>query len=206
VSYHIYTTEGLVLSQRASGEADRIYSILTAEFGLVRAKAGGIRKEVSKLRAALEPLSFSIVSFVRGKEYWRITSAALEANLVNEFKDKKDFLVSLSQVLVLLEKLVVGESSHPELLSVIDEALNFARNNSLTKEETKLLEIWMVLRVLYELGYVSDDEITNNILTKAIDQEILGIIEENKKKIIEIINSGIRITGLIRDQRKFMKR
>lgn len=206
MSYHIYTTEGLILSQRASGEADRIYSILTEEFGLVRAKAGGVRKEVSKLKASLEPLSFSTISFVRGKEYWRITSASLESNLAKEFGGEKDLLVSLSQVFALLEKLVVGESAHPELLDIISEALRFARSNTPEKEDVKILEIWMVLNILYELGYVSDSEYTSIVLEKKLSSEVLETIKQNKEKNVEIINAGIRITGLINDKRKFKKR
>jgi len=75
VSYHIYTTRGIVLSERPVREADRIYTIITRDLGLVQATALGVRKEASKLRGALEPFVLSKISLVRGKEHWRITSA-----------------------------------------------------------------------------------------------------------------------------------
>jgi recombinational DNA repair protein (RecF pathway) len=185
-----------VLSARARGEADRIYSVLTSEFGLVRAKASGVRNEVSKLRAALEPLSFSTISFVRGKEYWRITGATLDLNVAKEFKNNRPVLLSFVQALSLVEKLVVGESRHPELLDQIEEAMNFAKREEMSLEDIKSFEAWIVLRVLFELGYISGDDLPDGILTSAITAEILETITKNKKSVIESINSGIRASGL----------
>ncbi|MEK7175771.1 MAG: DNA repair protein RecO, partial [Patescibacteria group bacterium] len=111
MSYHIYTTKGLTLSERPVREADRIYSILTRDLGLVRATALGVRKENSKLRGSIEPVSLSNISLVRGKEHWRLTSA----EVIKRFKKTKP--------LALLEQLVVGESAHPELFDAVEKYL-----------------------------------------------------------------------------------
>ena len=68
MSYHIYTTPGIVLRHRPLREADRVYIILTRDLGLIRASAIGVRKETSKLRGALEPLSLSMTSWVTMKK------------------------------------------------------------------------------------------------------------------------------------------
>ena len=97
MSYHIYNTKGIILSEKSLREADRVYSILTRDLGLIRATALGVRKESSKLRGNLEPVGLTTVSLVRGKEYWRVTSA----EVVRRFKKTKP--------LVLLEQLPLSK-------------------------------------------------------------------------------------------------
>ena len=134
MSYHIYTTKGIVLSERPLKEADRMYSILTRDFGLVRAHATGVRKGVSKLRGSLEPVSLSTVSLVRGKEFWRLTSA----ELIKSFKTSKP--------LALLEKLVAGEAPHPELFDIVEKHIESS-------------ETTLVSQILYHLGYLKREDL-----------------------------------------------
>src|SRR3989338_3919171 len=98
MSYHIYTTRGIVLAERPIREADRIYTIITHDLGLIRAIAIGVRKEASKLRGNIEPFSLSSVSLVRGREYWRLTSA--------EYIQDISSLPSVARPLSLLDQLV----------------------------------------------------------------------------------------------------
>lgn len=150
MSYHIYTTKGLVLSERPLREADRVYSILTRDLGLIRATALGVRKEPSKLRGALEPVTFVTLSLVRGKEYWRVTSAvALE-----RISPTRELL----RPLLLLERLVQGEAHHPELYDAVEKYLHSG--------ETEL-----VAQMLFHLGYLSASalELEEKELVKAIN-------------------------------------
>ena len=136
-----------MLSQKPKGEADRIYSILTRDFGLIHAVALAVRKENSKLRGALEPISLTQISLVCGKEYWRLTSG--------EFIRK----IKKSQALALLEKLVAGEAPHPELFDAVEEYLRDK-------------EITLVSQILYHLGYLksSDLKLGEKELIKAINE------------------------------------
>lgn len=156
MSYHIYTTKALVLSERPLREADRVYSILTRDLGLIRATALGVRKEGSKLRGSLEPVSLISVSLVRGKEYWRITSA----EIIKRIEAEPEILKPLA----LLEKLVQGEVEHPELF---DEAEKFL--GSYSREEN--FELRFVAHMLYHLGYLkaSDLKLEKKELIHAIN-------------------------------------
>ena len=160
MSYHIYTTKGLVLAERPKREADRIYSLLTRDFGLVQAIALGVRKEESKLRGALEPYVFSMVSLVRGKEYWRITSAESIKN------------ISPSQIvarpLALIEKFVQGEVAHPELFDAVWEAI-FS-----PESDKEIFEIRIVSQILFHLGYLKETDLAldKRSLIKAINEGI----------------------------------
>ncbi|OHA90560.1 MAG: hypothetical protein A2832_01025 [Candidatus Zambryskibacteria bacterium RIFCSPHIGHO2_01_FULL_44_22b] len=158
MSYHIYTTKGIVLSERPVREADRIYNILTRDFGLVRATALGTRKGTSKLRGHIEPFSLSYISLVRGKEHWRATSAEYIRNIPAH--------PSVVRPLALIEKLIQGEVSHPELFDAIEKYLESD-------------EITLVSRILFHLGYLKEEDLN------------LG-----KKALIQAINDGLQQSHL----------
>ena len=54
----IHTTLGFVINSRPYGEAGKLLSIFTRDFGLVLANAQGIRLEKSKLRPFIQDYSF----------------------------------------------------------------------------------------------------------------------------------------------------
>lgn len=165
MSYHIYTTKGIVLSSWPKGEADRVYRILTRDLGLVRASALGVRKESSKLRGSMEPYSLSKISLVRGKEYWRATSA--------EFIQRVPRTAVVARPLALLEQLIQGEVSHPELFDAVEQ-------NILNQgEEEEMFEIRLVSQILFHLGYMNKSDLSLD-----------------KKSLIRAINSGLELSHL----------
>jgi len=173
VSYHIYTTRGIVLSERPMREADRIYTIMTRDLGLVRAMAIGVRKEASKLRGNIEPFSLSSVSFVKGKDYWRLTSA--------EFIQNISSAPSFARPLALLEKLVQGEASHPELFDAVEEAILFypEHGRGASEPRDEMFEVRIVSKILFHLGYL-----------KELDMAL------GKKSLIKAINEGLQASHL----------
>ncbi|MFH1472869.1 MAG: DNA repair protein RecO [bacterium] len=195
MSYHIYTTKSIVLRERPLKEADRVYTILTRDLGLIRASATGVRKEVSKLRSALEPFSLSNISLVKGKEYWRITSAALLENLEETLRGQGG-LEMLARAFSLLEKLIRGESANPKLFDRIFQVTEFVTNQKLNAKNLEALEIFLVAGILFELGYLSETAIPENLLHKSLSIELLKGVEKNKKSLVKLINSGIEISGL----------
>lgn len=164
MSYHIYTTRGIILSSRPHKEADRIYSIMTEDFGLVRTVATGVRKEPSKLRGSLEPFTISSVSLVKGKEFWRATSA--------QTLKKIKISPEIARPLDLLEKLVQGESSHPELFGVVEQYIS--QENRDDEWEARF-----VAQILFELGYLKKED-----------------LNLDKKALIQAINEGLKQSHL----------
>jgi len=165
MSYTIHNTDGLIISQRPLREADRVYSILTRDLGLIRGTAIGVRKDASKLRGSLEPLTLSVISLVRGKEYWRITSA--------EVIDEIDSVPEVLRPLILLEKLVQGESAHPELF---DEVKELIMNR---KQGDEMFETNLVANILFHLGYLNKEDLSLS-----------------KQELIKAINHGLDASHL----------
>lgn len=166
MSYHIYTTKGIVLSERPVREADRLYKILTRDLGLIQARALGVRNGLSKIRGHIEPVSLASISLVRGKEYWRITSAeSIRSILPSPY---------VIRPLTLLEKLVQGEISHPELFDTVENAIlpeNF---------DNEYPEINLVSKILFHLGYLREEDLTSD-----------------RKDMIRAINHGIEKSHLV---------
>lgn len=143
MAYTVHTTEGFILFSAPVGEANRIYHIFTREFGVIIATAQGVRLNKSKLRPHLLDYSFSSVSFVKGKEFWRITSASS----ISKSKDK-----TYIQILSILKRLLQGEGEHEALFDYLKEELS--KENL---DETKLM-----IRILLDLGYIDKKEITDD--------------------------------------------
>jgi DNA repair protein RecO (recombination protein O) len=60
-------TTGITLSRTDYGEADRIITVLTPDYGKLRLMARGVRKVKSKLAGGIELFSVSDFTFIRGK-------------------------------------------------------------------------------------------------------------------------------------------
>jgi DNA repair protein RecO (recombination protein O) len=61
------TTRGIILSRIDYGEADRIITVLTPDYGKLHLMARGVRKIKSKLAGGIELFSVSDLVFIRGK-------------------------------------------------------------------------------------------------------------------------------------------
>ena len=160
MSYHIYTTKGIVLSERSIGEADRIYSILTRDLGKLQARAIGVRKDVSKLRGNIEPFSLSSISFVKGKEHWRLTSAESIQVIYPS--------PCVARPLSLIEKLVQGEESNPALFDAVEQCVQSGESHD------EMFEIRLVSQILFHLGYLKESDLTlgKKDLIKVINEGI----------------------------------
>ncbi|KND48479.1 MAG: DNA repair protein RecO [Parcubacteria bacterium C7867-005] len=197
MSYNIYTTKGIVLSLLPIREADGLYTILSRDLGVIFARASGTRKENSKLRAGLEPLSLSSISLIKGKSNWRVTSSFLLKSISPLQKTNKDLAKSLFQALFLLEKLVQGEEKHKELFDAIEDIFITSANLTEDSDTALAIEIVLVSRILYHLGYLAERDVPKEVIRGEFNKELSDIVIKNKKKIIEVINQGIRTTGLV---------
>jgi DNA repair protein RecO len=197
MSHTIHTTDGFILKSLSFGEANKYFFIFTAEFGLIKAAAQGIRHLKSKLRYSLEDLSFGQVSVVRGREIWRITSA--EKKLI--LKGNKEILL-LSRVFSLLLRLLHGEEKNSILFDYLKEALNFLIDYKKESEEQEefvfsSFECILALRILSALGYIGKladfDQFTKSVY---FTPELILAMSSLKSKAIMEINKSLQETHL----------
>jgi recombinational DNA repair protein (RecF pathway) len=62
---HKYSTTAIVLSRTPLAEASALVTLLTADVGLIRARAQGVRKPGAKMASALQTLIESDVMLLR---------------------------------------------------------------------------------------------------------------------------------------------
>lgn len=194
MSYHIYTTEGIVLKRSNFGEANILLYILTNDLGLIIASAQAARLGISKLRPSLQEYSHSIFSVVKGKNGWKITNAISKQNFY--FETPVFTRKFISQIAKVLVRMMPGEEIHKEIFSIILSGLESIKK--IKEEEIQDFEILCMLRVLFELGYVSMDENIEKFLTSSLDwsSELILEVKTNKKILVERVNKALKESQL----------
>ena len=167
-------------------------TLYTRDFGLIRARATGVRKEASKMRYALQNYSRSTVGLIRGARGWRIAGAIpLDTALRKDISGVRSF----ARIADLVSRLVIGEEENPYLfdsLVLAHEALV-----SVACESTATIEIVAVARILYALGYISDEALKTALLSHtAYSIEHLIEAESIKDELLLSINKALNETHL----------
>ena len=143
-----YQTKGIVLNQKAIGEADRIVTLYTADRGKVRAVAGGIRKAKSRLAGHLEPLTLVEVSMAHGRDLDHVT----EAETIYSFRTLREDLGKLSTGMYLaelVESFGQEQSANYREFELLVNALRVLE----TTENAEILVRWFEVQVLSIGGF-----------------------------------------------------
>ena len=193
--HHIYHTEGIILSSRARGEANKIITIYTLEHGLLHVMVQGIRLGKSKLRFALQDLSYAKVDIVRGRDVWRVTSATPLNSFAYARKDK-DSLTLILRTCKLLERLCNGEEGNTDVFHDVLQAFILLDTPTPESATREALELHLVLRILYHLGYIGDSEDLKECLNGSFAPENTPLVLTQKKPIVFAINNALRESQL----------
>ena len=207
--YQKYNTEALVLGSYEVGESDKTIVLYTRDFGLVRARASAVRSEYSRMRYAAQHFSRSHVSLVRGKRGWRLAGAtALSLPRTGAG------LSSFARIAELTQRLVGTDEKNEYLYDALTEAhtaLMSAQGGSLPKADgpraqalggpvsdvSGVIEIVCVARLLYSLGYISNEALQSALFTHtAYTGESLMEAETMRDKLLSSINRAIAETHL----------
>jgi DNA repair protein RecO (recombination protein O) len=76
-SRRLYVTDAIVLSRFELGEADRVLTLLTPEYGKIRAIARGIRRQTSRLGGSLEPFAELRIALAHGRTFEVVTQVSV---------------------------------------------------------------------------------------------------------------------------------
>ncbi|MBU0750361.1 recombination protein O N-terminal domain-containing protein [Patescibacteria group bacterium] len=185
---HKYVTPGIVLARNATSEASSFITVLTPDLGVLRAKAQGIRKPGAKLAPAVQTLSESDISLVRGKEGWRLAGAILTYNWFQKLEGMQR--IRAGRVANLLVRLVPGQMQEPELHQIYSEFLRILP--TLTETQQDAAECLAALRILRTLGLDTEPLPEGEVFSETM----LADITDDRKEVIVRINRGITASGL----------
>lgn len=192
--HHIYHTEGLILGSRNFGETGRYYYIFTRNLGMLYASAQGVRKISSKLRFVLQDFSYIKIDLVRGKDFWRITSASKTNKLENISKNPETLKI-FTNISRLLRRLLAGEDSNEELFKDLIRGLGVLEKSE-NKDNFSNIEAVMVLRILNNLGYIGENEALRKLIQSPFEENLIFEVSKSRLKVLAHINKALGETHL----------
>jgi DNA repair protein RecO (recombination protein O) len=143
-----YKTTGLVLRRHNLGEADRIITFLTPQYGKIRAVARGVRRIKSRMAGHLELFCDVELMLAKGRNLDVVTSARLLGD--NEVISRNFEHLSYGYMLAeMLDKLVHEDQAQPALYQLAREFYVELAGSG----PSPLLELYYKLRLLDHLGY-----------------------------------------------------
>ena len=132
------------MNRMDAGEADRILTVFTKEFGMLRLFARGVRRGNSKLNKFLNLFAHGRFGFVSGKDTWHL----VDAEDIGRFEDGK--LETLGHAANFLERFCRGEGKDTGLWEAL---LDFIENED---------ELLFYAKSLALLGYLDENEIQSD--------------------------------------------
>ncbi|MDD5144534.1 MAG: DNA repair protein RecO [Candidatus Pacebacteria bacterium] len=147
-----YRTRGFVIKKTDRGEADRLFTVYTEDFGKLELIARSERKIKSKLRVGLEMFYFSEIEFIQGKAYKTLTDAIL----INQFPEIKKNLGKweiASRISVIIDLFIRGQESDPAVWQLLKEVFRSLNDWEAERTRLKLIYFYFLWNFLSILGY-----------------------------------------------------
>jgi len=142
-------TQTIVLARTEYGEADRILTLLTADYGKLRLMARGVRKPKSKLAGGIELFSISDITFINGRgEIGTLISARLIRHYGNIVK--KIDRVQLGYDLIKVLHKSTEDEPEPEYFTLLEQAFIALDQPDIAVE---LIRFWFSAQLLRLAGH-----------------------------------------------------
>ena len=189
--YQKYYTEALILGSREQGEADKVFTLYTKDFGLLRARASAVRQERSRMRYTLQNYSHIRAALVRGKRGWR----AVGGIMIRGAGTQRKSVITFARIANLVLRLVVGEGSNAYVFATLSDAHNALMQDR--SEAHPTIELVCVARILWGLGYLSTEALDTTLFTHtSYDLEHMREAKALQKKLLSSVNHAISETHL----------
>lgn len=143
-------TDGLIIREKSTGEQNRMVTVLTREYGLIRAYVYGAKKIGSRTGAATQLFAFSDLGIKESRGSYIIEAAKPKEVFFNLRNDVKK--IALAQYFAeLCETLAPEKENTEEYLKLILNSLMLLMND---KRDEKIIKSVFELSVLSLSGYM----------------------------------------------------
>lgn len=151
------STQCVVLARRNFGEADRLLTIYTKDFGKLTAIAKGIRRPTSRKSGHLEPGTWCKIFIAKGKNIDILTEVEVQkAYGIENFSQGK--AVKIFHLLELVDHLTVQNQKNTQVYSLLVNFLRLVENN----KDFNLISSVFKIKLLKILGFFSATNLKNS--------------------------------------------
>ena len=166
--YMYLRSEGVILSHRNFGEADRLLTIYTRDFGKLSAIAKGVRRPRSKKAGHVELGSLCKVFIAKGKNLDLLTEveSRYSFGITHFSQDKANKIYHLLEI---VESLTPTGQKNPQVFSLLVSALKKIEK----EEDFNLISSVFKIKLLKVLGFFS-----TKTLSWSKTRDIIEILEE----------------------------
>jgi len=147
-----FRTQGVVIKKEDRGEADRIFTIFTKDFGKISLRAVSVRKINSKLRSGLELFYFSEIAFVQGKIHKTITDVALIERFGHAQRDISSMRV-MNRLAEIADEIIKEEEQDIKVWNLLNETLRGFNRSDMQSAERNLIAYYFLWNLLGYSGY-----------------------------------------------------
>lgn len=147
-----HRSQGFVIKEENRGEADKVFTIFTKNFGKVKVSGKAIRKIKSKLRAGIQAFYLSEIEFIQGKKQ----KTLVDAISLDKFPGiKKNFnkLRIISKITEVFDKLVKGEEPDKKLWELLLEVFKGLDVCPSSRSLYSLIYYYFIWNLFSTLGY-----------------------------------------------------
>lgn len=143
----------LILSRRNSGEADRVVTLFTRQYGLLRVTAKGVRKIPSRRGGHIEPLTH-VLAIVSGNSGSLFLAAVEPQDIYPDLRHNAAAVTHAQNLAWLLRQLCTEEEAHPTLFDAVHHAWQILPELSSAKQD--LLHVGVAIHALHQVGWMPD--------------------------------------------------
>lgn len=139
-----FVTTGIILQRTDYGEADRILTLLTPDYGKLRLMAKGVRRIKSKLAGGVELFSVSSITFIKGRsDLGTLLSSRLQRHYGNIISDIDRTMLGYE----LIKQLHVSTEEEPEpaYFELLDRSFAALDDASV---DPNLIRLWFGMQML----------------------------------------------------------
>lgn len=194
-----YRTQGIILRKQDVGEADRVFTVFTKDFGKLKLRAVSERKITSKLRGGLELFYLSEIEFIQGKTHKTITDAFPVCNYPI-LRSSVGRLRMMARFAEIADDLLCGQERDEKIWRLLQETLLALDRSLLEASALKTLAYYFLWNLLACAGYgpslgqiasqdrkvaeliemllISDTKTLSNINMEGINENLLRTISQ----------------------------
>lgn len=176
-----FRTEGVVIRRRNFGEADRILTIYTRDYGKITALAKGARRPRSKKAGHVELGSWCKIFVARGKNLDLLTEVELKRAFgIADFSQEK--ANKIYHLLELVDALTAEHAKNPQVFILLVQFLK----RCTSEENFNLVSAVFKIKLLSLLGFFSASSLK--------DSQTKDVIKVLEHEDFEAVKQKIRLS------------